>query len=883
MRSWTRLGIVLLAGSATGTSIARAWDDAPLCALEAPPRLFSLPSAPEPEPEAPMCRPDAVTTTRRELDGTVARDAWARANADTSDGALLALDTVATALPRLSDLVALRRGEILLARGAHLEAHAAFRVAAESVDAQTRLLAQVGAVRASLRADRRGADEELTRLLRQHPELPEQPELRLLDARRLEARGATDRRSLEAALSAYRGIDVRFPGSTAGREARRRLIELDLALTDTQRVERAERLVRHGPLDEARTELARLESESLHPTLSARVHGLLGRIARHEGRWSDAERHLALSRVGAKSESDEDAAAEAERLADMAAAARATEVAEAEAELRRLGYRDAVAQRRRVPTARLFAQLRVSSRASLKLQTDAIVEELLTRTLPPGLRVDAALIAVGVADDAAIVRLLDGLETREGSLGTQALYHRARALERLGRLDEAEAAFLAVRARDRGRGWYALWSEQGIASVHAAMLGAGRGEALADASSSSASSPPSASAAFAPFDAELDGALANGALANGAPALDANAPLDAPPSTANALLSPLDFAPLPPAIVQPPRLASLGAVAVDRSAETTRGLEGTVDPSRLPPLPARTPRDLDALADRLAPIVTAHGEAFPWLGRAEDLLRLGDADEAGRQLYEAFLAWREAGGRAIRRTGLSSVARGAERPRSFVPFPVKAARRSLDARSRAELVAIGEAIGDYGVSTGFGGISAVEALPRAYEAQVEAAARRHGLDPNLLFAVMRVESVYQKEIVSYAGAIGLCQIMPRTGALIASAKGDADYTTAWLLDPEVNLDYAAWYLRSLIERFDGHLPLAIASYNGGPHNVRRWLRDRPATMPMEAFLEHIPFDQTHRYVRRVLGYYAAYRAQQGLPMIALSTELPQPEADRVGF
>jgi soluble lytic murein transglycosylase len=833
-----------------------------------------------------MCRPDAATTTRRELDGAVARDAWARANADTSDGALLALDTVATALPRLSDLVALRRGEILLARGAYLEAHAAFRVAAESVDAQTRLLAQVGAVRASLRADRRGADEELTRLLRQHPELPEEPELRLLDARRLEARGATDRRSLEAALSAYRGIDVRFPGSTAGREARRRLIELDLALTDTQRVERAERLVRHGPLDEARTELTRLESESLHPTLLARVHGLLGRIARHEGRWSDAERHLTLSRVGAKSESDEGAAAEAERLADMAAAARATEVAEAEAELRRLGYRDAVAQRRRVPTARLFAQLRVSSRASLKLQTDAIVEELLTRTLPPGLRVDAALIAVGVADDAAIVRLLDGLEAREGSLGTQALYHRARALERLGRLDEAEAAFLAVRARDRGRGWYALWSEQGIASVHAAMLGAGRDEALADASSSSASSPPSTSAAIAPFDPELgaltNGALTNGALTNGALTNGALA-LDAPPSTASALLSPLDFAPLPRVTVQPPRLASLGAVAVDRSVETTRSLEGTVEPARLPPLPTRTPHDLDALADRLVPIVTTHGEAFPWLGRAEDLLRLGDADEAGRQLYEAFLAWREAGGRAIRRTGLSSVARGAERPRSFVPFPVKAARRSLDARSRAELVAIGEAIGDYGVSTGFGGIAAVEALPRAYEVQVEAAARRHGLDPNLLFAVMRVESVYQKEIVSYAGAIGLCQIMPRTGALIASAKGDADYTTAWLLDPEVNLDYAAWYLRSLIERFDGHLPLAIASYNGGPHNVRRWLRDRPSTMPMEAFLEHIPFDQTHRYVRRVLGYYAAYRAQQGLPMIELSTELPQPEADRVGF
>ncbi len=160
---------------------------------------------------------------------------------------------------------------------------------------------------------------------------------------------------------------------------------------------------------------------------------------------------------------------------------------------------------------------------------------------------------------------------------------------------------------------------------------------------------------------------------------------------------------------------------------------------------------------------------------------------------------------------------------------------------------------------------------------------RHGLDPNLLFAIMRVESVYQKDIVSYAGAIGLCQIMPRTGQLIAAARGKDDYTAADLLDPETNLDFAAWYLRSLIERFDGHVPLAIASYNGGPHNVRRWLEDHAREMPLDAFLEHIPFDQTHRYVRRVLTHYRAYRAQQGLPMIALSTTLPAPGIDPVAF
>jgi soluble lytic murein transglycosylase len=127
------------------------------------------------------------------------------------------------------------------------------------------------------------------------------------------------------------------------------------------------------------------------------------------------------------------------------------------------------------------------------------------------------------------------------------------------------------------------------------------------------------------------------------------------------------------------------------------------------------------------------------------------------------------------------------------------------------------------------------------------------------------------------------QIMPRTGRLIADSVGREDYDTADLLDPETNLDFAAWYLSSLLERFDGRLPLAIASYNGGPHNVRRWMRDHYEHMTLDAFLEEIPFDQTHRYVRRVLTHYAAYRAQENLPMERLTLSLPEPQTDTVAF
>src|SRR5690606_12126014 len=127
-------------------------------------------------------------TRHRVLDEANVRQAWTRALADESDAALLALDTVGTALPRLADLVALRRGEILLAREAWSAAREAFALAGESVDAHTRLRAQIGVVHASLREDRRDASAALDVLLRHHPELPEEPQLRLIDAERLERR-----------------------------------------------------------------------------------------------------------------------------------------------------------------------------------------------------------------------------------------------------------------------------------------------------------------------------------------------------------------------------------------------------------------------------------------------------------------------------------------------------------------------------------------------------------------------------------------------------------------------------------------------------------------------------------------------------------------------
>ena len=338
---------------------------------------------------------------------------------------------------------------------------------------------------------------------------------------------------------------------------------------------------------------------------------------------------------------------------------------------------------------------------------------------------------------------------------------------------------------------------------------------------------------------------------------------------------PLDHRPPEEEPAKPLEVAPLEAMALDTPLEKP----GAV--SEQPP--EEVELDPIALAETLAPIAKEHRDAYPWFARAEQLLRLGQQKSATDELHEAYLAWRHATGKPLRRTGVEAVNRGKERRRVRLKRSMRKARRKLTAEQRKRVAEVASSLGDEGVAVGFGGWGRVRARPYAYAEFVERAAKRHGVDPNLLFAVMRVESVYRRRILSMAGAIGLMQIMPRTGQLIATSLGRDDYNAESLLVPEVNIEFASWYLASLIERFEGRVPLAIASYNGGPHNVRRWMSLHGKDLPLDVFLEQIPFRETHRYVRRVLTHYAAYRAKNDLPAPELSTVLPALPADPVAF
>ena len=152
--------------------------------------------------------------------------------------------------------------------------------------------------------------------------------------------------------------------------------------------------------------------------------------------------------------------------------------------------------------------------------------------------------------------------------------------------------------------------------------------------------------------------------------------------------------------------------------------------------------------------------------------------------------------------------------------------------------------------------------PVAFPTLVKRYAAQYKLPPELLLAVMRTESTFNPQALSPARAMGLMQIIPATAQKIAAAMGEDTSHSHAIDDPDVNVRYGAWYLSKLIEKFHGQLPLAIAAYNGGPHNVQSWL-NRAEDLPWDEFIESIEFVETRNYVKKVLRAQAMYHYLYG--------------------
>jgi soluble lytic murein transglycosylase len=139
----------------------------------------------------------------------------------------------------------------------------------------------------------------------------------------------------------------------------------------------------------------------------------------------------------------------------------------------------------------------------------------------------------------------------------------------------------------------------------------------------------------------------------------------------------------------------------------------------------------------------------------------------------------------------------------------------------------------------------------------EQAAAKH-LDPALIAAVIYAETKFDPR-TSPAGAEGLMQIEPATALFLAHLSGGYRFNTSDLSTPSVNVAYGSYYLRYLLDHYDGNEMLAVAAYNGGIANVDSWVAHANAAgHPLT--VAAIPFPETRDYVQRVLSAQREYRA-----------------------
>jgi len=151
------------------------------------------------------------------------------------------------------------------------------------------------------------------------------------------------------------------------------------------------------------------------------------------------------------------------------------------------------------------------------------------------------------------------------------------------------------------------------------------------------------------------------------------------------------------------------------------------------------------------------------------------------------------------------------------------------------------------------------AYPRAFrELVVTHTAAADNLDPDLLQALMREESALDPKALSWAGALGLCQLMPATAAEVAGKLKVKRPSQAQLLEPELNIRLGARYLSDLLIRARGIKQFALAGYNAGESAVARWRREN-GDEDLAAWVEQIPLQETRGYVKRVLRSYNTYK------------------------
>ncbi|MGH9495768.1 MAG: transglycosylase SLT domain-containing protein, partial [Candidatus Sulfotelmatobacter sp.] len=158
-----------------------------------------------------------------------------------------------------------------------------------------------------------------------------------------------------------------------------------------------------------------------------------------------------------------------------------------------------------------------------------------------------------------------------------------------------------------------------------------------------------------------------------------------------------------------------------------------------------------------------------------------------------------------------------------------------------------------------------EALfPRPYWSDLKKFSIGNGLDPYLVASLIRQESEFNPLAVSHANAVGLMQLLPRTGRLVAKQESLRRYTASQLYTPTVNLELGTRYFKGMVDQFGGSFEHALAAYNAGSDRVEEWMGQGPYRDSPE-FVESIPFTETREYVQAIMRNASVYRQLYGTP------------------
>jgi soluble lytic murein transglycosylase len=198
-------------------------------------------------------------------------------------------------------------------------------------------------------------------------------------------------------------------------------------------------------------------------------------------------------------------------------------------------------------------------------------------------------------------------------------------------------------------------------------------------------------------------------------------------------------------------------------------------------------------------------------------------------------------------------------------MPRRRSRARVKRRRGAVLVlALVVAAGLAAVVTGLGPLGeAVReiTLPLKHEDIIRQQADDKDLDPALIAAVIYEESRFRDQ-TSHAGARGLMQITPDTADFIAKHSGGDLFEQTDLALPQINIAYGSYFLRYLLDHYDGNEGAALAAYNAGIGNVDKWVAEAGGIDSFEVE-SHVPFPETRAYVENVLDSRGDYRDHHG--------------------